>query len=67
MQLIINGENVTINEDIQTIADVIDTLGLKNKIVIIELNGDIVLKEEHPNRKVKHGDRMELVHFVGGG
>lgn len=67
MQLIINGETITMKEDVQTIADVIETLGFKQKIIIIELNGDIIMKEEHANSKVMSGDHIEMVHFVGGG
>lgn len=42
-------------------------LGLKPEKVAIEHNLDIAPRSEHDNICVKAGDRLEIVHFVGGG
>jgi sulfur carrier protein len=42
-------------------------LGLEEKIVIVELNQIILEKANHFATAVSNGDRIEIVHFVGGG
>ena len=38
----------------------------KNKIAI-EVNGEIVEKNKYPNLILNKGDKVEIVHFIGGG
>jgi len=45
----------------------IDALGLKTDRVAVELNGDIVPRAQWPATLVHSGDKLEVVHFVGGG
>jgi sulfur carrier protein len=40
---------------------------MKSDRVAIELNREIVHKEQWPQTRLKEGDRLEIVHFVGGG
>ncbi|MHB1700932.1 MAG: sulfur carrier protein ThiS [Acidobacteriaceae bacterium] len=42
-------------------------LGLKADRVAIELNGEIVPRSTWPQTTLATGDKLELVHFVGGG
>ncbi len=42
-------------------------LGLKADRVAIELNGEIVIRSHWPQAILSNGDKLEMVHFVGGG
>ena len=39
---------------------------LKNKVAI-EVNGEIIEKNKYPNLILNKGDKVEIVHFIGGG
>ena len=45
----------------------IDQLGMKQDRVAIELNRDIVPRDRWAAINLSDGDRLEIVHFVGGG
>jgi sulfur carrier protein len=47
--------------------DLIAELGLKGDRVAIEHNGNIVSRAEWADTRLAEGDRLEIVHFVGGG
>ena len=66
MQLVINGKSVELDE-VRTIEDLIRTRGLKTSLVAVEQNGTIVPRSEFATREVTEGDKLEIVHFVGGG
>lgn len=67
MKLFINGETVEVPATVSTVTDLLKHFQLDQKVVIVEQNADILQKEDHPNRTVNDGDRIEIVHFVGGG
>ena len=50
-----------------TLDQVIQELGIKADRVAVELNGTIVPRQAWPQTSVNSRDRMEVVHFVGGG
>ena len=50
-----------------TISDLVASLGFRADRVALERNGDIVPRDTWPGVAVLAGDRIELVHFVGGG
>ena len=66
MQLVINGKPTEF-VDVRTIEDLVRVRGLKSALVAVEQNGTIVPRSEFANRAVSEGDRLEIVHFVGGG
>ena len=49
------------------LAAVITQLELKPDRIAVELNGEIAPRTNWPNLKVSEGDKLEIVHFVGGG
>jgi sulfur carrier protein len=49
------------------IRDLIAELGLKGDRLAIEQNGNIVPRSEWGSTALAEGDRLEIVHFVGGG
>ena len=65
MKLIINGTEKDIAA--ANVAALIDSLAAKGDRVAVELNGDIVPRAKWPESPLKDGDRLEIVHFVGGG
>ena len=70
MELIINGqarELPELHEGAATIAALVSCLGMQADRVALEQNGDIVSRESWPETAVHAGDRLEIVHFVGGG
>jgi thiamine biosynthesis protein ThiS len=42
-------------------------MGLKSDRVAVELNRDIVPRDQWDTTNLSDGDRLEIVHFVGGG
>jgi thiamine biosynthesis protein ThiS len=49
------------------LSELIEALGLKGDRVAVEHNGSIVPRSEWENAAVASGDKLEIVHFVGGG
>lgn len=66
MNLIINGEPRTF-EGVTNVAELIDKLAIKSDRVAVELNRDIVPRAQWTTSPLKDGDKLEIVHFVGGG
>ena len=66
MNLIINGENRSL-APVETLHALVEQLGMKSDRVAIELNREIVPREQWAQTSLKDGDRLEIVHFVGGG
>ncbi len=69
MKLQINGEERTFDDSPTpfTLAALVDILGMKPDRVAVELNRDIVPRDRWRDTKLTEGDRLEVVHFVGGG
>ena len=65
MKILVNGQEQT-TEPI-TLARLIEQLGLKQDRVAVELNRNIVPRSQWPETNLADGDRLEIVHFVGGG
>ncbi len=62
----LNGKEREVAADI-TVSVLLDELGLVPGMVVVERNGEILARESYPNVRLSEGDRLELVHFVGGG
>ena len=62
----LNGEECTLKEGI-TVVGPIAELGLRERRVAVEVNRDIISREEYATIELHHGDVIEIVHFVGGG
>ena len=65
MNLIINGDERQLTAE--TLAALVQELGMKSDRVAIELNREIVHKDQWQQTRLKEGDRLEIVHYVGGG
>jgi len=68
MKLQINGEDRDFSAAAPfTLAALVETLGMKADRVAVELNRDIVPRDRWAATQLQEGDRLEIVHFVGGG
>jgi thiamine biosynthesis protein ThiS len=67
MKLQINGEDREFSISPLTLAALVETLGMKPDRVAVELNQDIVPRNLWAATRLNDGDRLEVVHFVGGG
>jgi thiamine biosynthesis protein ThiS len=45
----------------------LESLELNPLLVVVELNREILERDDYGNTPVNEGDQIELVHFVGGG
>ena len=66
MRLIVNGEEKDF-PGVTTVASLVEHLGLKSDRLAIELNHDIVPRSQWAATALSEVDRLEIVHFVGGG
>ncbi|MEH6651681.1 MAG: sulfur carrier protein ThiS [Motiliproteus sp.] len=66
MDIELNGEAHKLSA-MTTVAQLLAQLGLTDKRVAVEYNFDILPKSQHPGTDLKAGDRVEIVHAIGGG
>jgi thiamine biosynthesis protein ThiS len=65
VRLTINGEPREITAS--TVAHLVGDLGLDPRKVAVERNLEIVPKSQFAATRLGDGDRIEIVHFIGGG
>jgi len=66
IRIVVNGEERELSSPLSLEA-YIETLGLSSHRVVVEYNGAILPREEWANTILAGGDKLEIVHFVGGG
>lgn len=66
MQIDLNGEPYSLDRAI-SLSELVERLGLTGKRLAIELNLDIVPRSQHAGTLLNDGDRVEIVHAIGGG
>ena len=66
MQIIVNGEQRDISED-STATQLLDDMDITGKRIAMEVNLEIVPRSEYTEFTFKDGDKVEIVHAVGGG
>ena len=62
----LNGKKITIRST-ETIYDLLKKFKLNNTKVAIEYNGVIIPKTIYKKKYLKGNDKLEVVHFIGGG
>ena len=65
MRIKINGEDREVSS--KTVTDLLEFLGIDPKRVAVELNMEILPKAKYSEKAIADGDKIEIVHFVGGG
>ena len=66
MQVIINGDTQVVDGGI-TIAALIEQTGLQGKRIAVEVNESIIPKSRHAEIRISEGDKIEIIHAIGGG
>ena len=66
IQIQVNGEQRGCQAD-ATVADLLCELAIKTERVAVELNLEILDRKEFDQRRLKQGDRLEILSFIGGG
>ncbi|HEU4769867.1 MAG TPA: sulfur carrier protein ThiS [Pyrinomonadaceae bacterium] len=66
MRVYINGESKEV-QGTPTLAELITQLDLPAARIAVELNREVVRRSDWGNTIVHEDDRIEIVHFVGGG
>ncbi|HWT02845.1 MAG TPA: sulfur carrier protein ThiS [Pyrinomonadaceae bacterium] len=66
MLIQVNGEQRDVPDSV-TLAGLVRHLSLAPERLAIELNQRVVRRPDWPETTLKEGDRVEIVHFVGGG
>ena len=62
----LNGSSYEINNE-TNLNQLLDKLKIQKTKVAIEVNGIIVEKKQYPKVILNKGDKVEIVHFIGGG
>jgi sulfur carrier protein len=66
MKLWVNGEERAVDQ-VADVAGLVAALGLDSRKVAVERNLEIVPRSTYAATPVAEGDRIEIVHFIGGG
>jgi sulfur carrier protein len=66
MKIIVNGEEKSFEDGI-TLAKIIEKLGISDKVMAAAVNMEVVKRDNWSTFTPKEGDKIELLHFVGGG
>ncbi len=66
MRLTVNGEDRSF-AGLSVVADLVASLGLDARKVAVERNLEIVPRSAYGATALSDGDRIEIVHFIGGG
>ena len=62
----LNGKKVSIRQKL-SIFDLLKKRKLDESKIAVELNGAIITKKKYKKRLIKNNDKIEIVHFIGGG
>jgi len=62
----LNGKKVSIKQKL-SVFDLLKKHKLDDRKVAVELNGAIITKKKYKQRFIKNNDKIEIVHFIGGG
>jgi len=66
VRLTVNGED-QVFEALRDVAGLVAALGLDPRKVAVERNLAIVPRSAYGSTRLADGDRIEIVHFIGGG
>ena len=66
MKIVVNGEKKEVEEGI-TVGKLLDELGIRDKTMATAIDMQVVKKEAWDKRVIKEGEKVEFLHFVGGG
>lgn len=67
MKIRLNGTQVELPQEVTSVESLLAHYDLQNRIAIVEINEDIIQKDDYKTKKLANGDVVEIVQFVGGG
>ena len=67
MRLVVNGEEKEFDPQIKTLKDLVSLYNLKTPYYAVMLNSNIIKKNTLDQSILKEGDKIDIVHMVGGG
>lgn len=66
MNIILNGKPKEVAAT-TTVAELLKQLDLELQQVVIERNGAIIARQDYADTRLREGDQLEIIQFVGGG
>lgn len=63
----LNGKTTELPETVKSVQHLLQFYSLENRIVVVEVNKEIVYKDQYDSQTLSDLDTVEIVHFVGGG
>ncbi|MGI8640197.1 MAG: sulfur carrier protein ThiS [Pyrinomonadaceae bacterium] len=66
MRVVINGETKEIVNKV-SLSELLKHFSLSDERIAIELNKEVVRKKDWESIKINDADKIEIIHFVGGG
>jgi sulfur carrier protein len=67
MNVVVNGEWIQLPKNIVFVSELLKHYQIDKKVLVIEVNGEILTSLEHQSTRISDKDKIEIVHFVGGG
>ena len=62
----LNGTEISVYAGL-SLGELVDSRGLERRMIAVEFNGVIVSRLDYDETQVHAGDKLEIVHMVGGG
>ena len=66
IQVQVNGKEREIQSGL-SVHELVESFDLNPLLIVVELNREILSRDQFKDVQVSEGDALELVHFVGGG
>jgi len=66
IQIYINGKKKNINSNYNLI-NILEKYSLKNKLIAVEVNQEVIPKSNYKTKKINKNDRIEILELIGGG
>jgi thiamine biosynthesis protein ThiS len=66
VRILVNGEERRLEPGL-SVQGLLDLLGVKGSHIAVARNQDVVPRSEYPTVPLEEGDRIEIIHAVGGG
>ena len=66
VKILVNGEERRVEPGL-SIEGLLELLGVKGRPIAVARNQDVIPRSDYPSVTLKEGDRIEIIHPVGGG
>ena len=66
IQIYINGKKKNSNSN-YNIINILEEYSLKNKLIAVEINQEVIPKSNYKTKKINKDDRIEILELIGGG